>query len=38
MGVPPFLLLYFAAAAIGGVMYVLDQQKPAVSTTREAVP
>lgn len=37
-GVPPFVLLFFAAAAIGGVMYVLDQQKPAVSTTREAAP
>lgn len=38
MGVPPFLVLFLAAAAIGGVMYVLDQQTPAVSTTREAAP
>lgn len=38
MGLPPFLVLILAAAAIGGVMYVLDQQTPAVSTTREAAP
>lgn len=38
MPVPPFVLLFFAAAAIGGVLYVLDMQKPAASPTREAAP
>lgn len=37
-GVPPFVLLFFAAAAIGGVLYVLDLQKPAASPSREAAP
>lgn len=38
MPVPPFVLLFFAAAAIGGVLYVLDMQKPAASPSREAAP
>ena len=38
MPVPPFVLLFFAAAAIGGVLYVLDQQKPVASSAREAAP
>lgn len=36
--VPPFVILFFAAAAIGAVLFVLDQQKPAANPVSEAAP
>lgn len=36
--VPPFVVLFFAAAAIGAVLFVLDQQKPAANPVSEAAP